>query len=106
MASIAQAEQTSPPPSITQQAMSARLESTALRGPQRPATAQLAHSSATKAPKVGMSAKSVLPESIATKRGSLSLLGTAGTVTCARRGLSLPLQTAYAKWDTSALTQL
>jgi hypothetical protein len=53
-----------------------------------------------------MSAKSVLPESIATKRASLTLLEIAGTDTYARRGLSLPLLTAYAKWDTSALTQL
>jgi hypothetical protein len=52
-----------------------------------------------------MSAKSVLPESIATKRGSLSLLEIAGTDTYARRGLNLPLLTAFAKWDTSALTQ-
>lgn len=101
-----QAELTYRPPQITQQAMSAQLESTALRGPQPPATAQLAHSSATRVPKVGMSAKSVLLESTATKRGSLNLLGIAGTGTCARRGLNLQLLTAYAKWDTSARTQL
>jgi len=55
--------------------------------------------------KVGTSAKSALLESIATKRVSLSRQVIAGTATYARRGLNLPLLTAFAKWDTSALTQ-
>lgn len=57
-------------------------------------------------PKVGTSAKNVLLESIATKRGCLSRQVIAGTATYARRGLNLPLLTAFVKWDTSALTQL